>query len=148
MKIVAADLDMREYFGDNWNLFDFVIVLNGWLDAIGLSFEGVAVLRLLRLLRVFRLVKALPRLRSIVESLIKGFGSVGWIIVLMAIFNYILGCLGVLLFSELDPFHYGSVLDALFSTYQVSPKHHHGATSFSFSLSLSLAHTCIRHIIY
>jgi len=77
------------------------------------------VLRLLRLLRVFRLVKALPRLRSIVESLIQGFTSVVWIIILMSIFNYIMGCLGMLLFAELDPFYYRSVLQSLFTTYQV-----------------------------
>jgi voltage-gated sodium channel len=77
------------------------------------------VLRLLRLLRVFRLVKALPRLRSIVESLIQGFTSVVWIIILMIIFNYIMGCLGMLLFAELDPFYYRSVLQSLFTTYQV-----------------------------
>ncbi len=77
-------------------------------------------IRLLRLLKVFRLAKALPRLRAIVESLIKGFSSVVWIVLLMAIFNFIAGCLGVLLFSEIDPLHYGSLLPAIFSTYQVS----------------------------
>jgi voltage-gated sodium channel len=89
--------------------FDFVIVLNGWLDVVGLNLEGLTILRLLRLLRVFRLVKALPRLRSIVESLIQGFASVGWIIVLMTVFNYILACLGILLFQDLDKFHYGKL---------------------------------------
>jgi len=37
----------------------------------------IVIVRLLRLLRVFRLAKALPRLRSIVEALIQGFGAVG-----------------------------------------------------------------------
>jgi hypothetical protein len=42
-----------------------------------------------------------------------------WIIILMIIFNYIMGCLGMLLFADLDPFYYKSVLQALFTTYQV-----------------------------
>ena len=86
---------------------------------LGFSFDGLTILRLLRLLRVFRLVKALPRLRSIVESLIQGFTSVVWVMVLMAIFNYITSCLGVLLFQHNDPFYYGSVMQAMLSTYQV-----------------------------
>ena len=39
--------------------------------------------------------------------------------IMMMIFNYIAGCTGVLLFSETDPFHYGSVMAGIFSTYQV-----------------------------
>jgi hypothetical protein len=53
----------------------------------------VVALRLLRLLRVFRVAKTLPRLRSIVEALISGFSSVGWIYVLILVFQYIAGCL-------------------------------------------------------
>lgn len=35
------------------------------------------------------------------------------------IFNYITGCLGVFLFQDLDPFHFGSVQQALFTIYQI-----------------------------
>ena len=117
IKVLAFEFRPWEYFKDSWNRFDCIIVLNGWLEVAGLSFEGLTILRLLRLLRVFRLVKALPRLRSIVESLIQGFASVVWIMVLMGIFNYIMACLGMLLFKATDPFHYSTVLSALFTTY-------------------------------
>lgn len=109
------------YFKNSWNKFDFIIVVNGWLDFFKLAISrSVAILRLLRMLRVFRLARSLPRLRSIVESLIKGFGSVLWILVLMVIFNYIFGCLGIMLFKDNDPFYFGTVLSAVFSVYQVS----------------------------
>ena len=67
-------------------------MLNGWLEFIGISFDGLAALRLLRLLKVFRLVKALPRLRSIVESLFSGFVSVVWVVVLMVRTYYFESC--------------------------------------------------------
>ena len=117
LQVLALEWKPWTYFNDSWNRFDLLIVANGWLEGAGVSFDGLTILRLLRLLRVFRLVKTLPRLRSIVESLIQGFASVVWIMVLMAIFNYIMGCLGMLLFKDIDPFHYGTVLSALFATY-------------------------------
>ena len=78
------------------------------------------VFRLLRLLRVFRLAKALPRLRSIVDSLLEAFGSVGWMVVLMFIFNYIASCCGMIMFQAHDPFFYGSLLQSIFTTYQIT----------------------------
>jgi hypothetical protein len=117
--VIHKDKPLR-YFDNAWNKFDFVIVVNGWLDYFQLAISrSVSILRLLRMLRVFRLARSLPRLRSIVESLVKGFGSVLWILVLMIIFNYIFGCLGIMLFKDNDPFYFGSVLQALFSVYQV-----------------------------
>jgi hypothetical protein len=75
----------------------------------------VVVLRLLRLLRVFRLANALPRLRSIVVALISGFSAVGWVVFLILIFNYISGCMCMLLMKGNDPFHFGSVGKAMFT---------------------------------
>ena len=60
--------------------------------------NGLAVVRLLRLLRVLKLTKSLPKLRAIINALLEGFGSVGWIVMLIACFNYIMACLGMILF--------------------------------------------------
>ena len=67
------------YFSDNWNCFDFVIVLASWLPYMfgGLNFGAILpILRLLRLLRVMKLFKALPQLRILIEAVIEGFGSI------------------------------------------------------------------------
>ena len=98
-----------------------MIVTNGWLGLLQVfQSDFFVVFRLLRLLRVFRLAKALPRLRSIVDSLLEAFGSVGWMVLLMFIFNYIASCCGMILFQKHDPFFYGSVLQATFTTYQIT----------------------------
>jgi len=104
----------------------------------------VVILRLFRLLRVFRLAKAFPRLRSIVEALISGLTSVGWICLLILVYQYIAGCLCMLVFREnvrafclsdtystmpfdlkkkngfvsricQDPFHFGSLSRSMFT---------------------------------
>ena len=118
-KIVACRWRPLRYFGDSWNVFDFFIVFVSYLEYGGVGVGGLATLRLLRLLRVFRLMKALPRLRSIVESLVMGFGSCFWIVALMGIFNYLVACVGVIMFGESDPFHFGTVGSALFSIYRI-----------------------------
>jgi len=96
----------------SWNCLDFFVVIVGFVEMSPLAFVfeafPVVVLRLLRLLRVFRLAKALPRLRSIVEALISGFSAVGWICVLIIVFNYITACMLMLAFRENDPFHFGA----------------------------------------
>jgi hypothetical protein len=95
------------------------VVLVGYVEMSPASFIfdsfPIVVLRLLRLLRVFRLANALPRLRAIVVALISGFSSVGWVVFLMLVFNYISGCMCMLLMQENDPFHFGSVGKAMFT---------------------------------
>jgi hypothetical protein len=108
VKITAEGTKPWKYFTDkengSWNCIDFFIVIVGFLELTPASFVfknfPVVLLRLLRLLRVFRLAKTLPRLRSIVEALVSGFSSVGWICILFAVFNYIVACMCMIVFSR------------------------------------------------
>jgi voltage-gated sodium channel len=110
---------MHRYLEDPWNKLDAFIVLVGFVEMTPgrVVFEAfpVVILRLLRLLRVFRLAKALPRLRSIVEALISGFSAVGWVCVLVIVFNYIVGCMCMLVLQGNDPFHFGTVGRSVFT---------------------------------
>ena len=123
VKILACAWKPLRYFDDAWNKLDFFIVVVGFIEMSPASFIfelfPVVILRLLRLLRVFRLAKALPRLRSIVEALISGFSAVGWICVLIVIFNYITACLLMLILRKADPFHWGSLGKAMFNVLRV-----------------------------
>ena len=99
VKFLAEMPEWKRYFDDGWNCLDAFVVFTGFVEMTParIIFEAfpVVVLRLLRLLRVFRLAKALPRLRSIVEALMEGFSAVGWICVLIVVFNYIIACMYV-----------------------------------------------------
>ena len=92
------------------------------LTAFSLSWGvgGFCLLRFLAaLLCSFHTLKLLsnqrPRLRSIVEALMSGFGAVGWIMAFIVIFNYIAGCMLMLVFRRSDPYHFGSVSRAMFN---------------------------------
>ena len=97
VKFLAEMPEWKRYFDDGWNCLDAFVVFTGFVEMTParIIFEAfpVVVLRLLRLLRVFRLAKALPRLRSIVEALMQGFSAVGWICILIVVFNYIIACM-------------------------------------------------------
>jgi len=111
---------LKKYFNDNWNKFDFGVVVVGIFEFLPFSdSDGPwVVLRLLRMLRLFRLAKSFPRLRAIIEALGDGMSSALWVCLLIAILNYILACLGMILFRDNDPFHFGSLDSAFFSIWR------------------------------
>jgi voltage-gated sodium channel len=94
------------FFRDGWNVFDFVIVALSLLPAGG-SFATVA--RLARLLRVVRLVSVLPELRLIVGTMLRSFGSMISIVVLLGLVVYVYAVLGYHLFGAVDPARWGEL---------------------------------------
>ena len=43
----------------------------------------------------------------------------GWIVVLVVVFNYIMGCTCKVFLSENDPFHFGTVGRAMFTIFRL-----------------------------
>jgi voltage-gated sodium channel len=104
---VAAYLPRPErFFGDGWNVFDFVIIALSLVPAGG-SFASVA--RLARLLRVLRLVSVFPELRLMVGTLLRSLSSMLSVIVLLALVVYVYAVLGYHLFGGVDPVHWGDL---------------------------------------
>jgi len=98
------------FFTDSWNVFDFVVVALSLLPAAG-SFATVA--RLARLLRVVRLVSVLPELRLIVGTMLRSFGSMAAIVLLLALVVYVYAVLGYHLFGTVDPARWGNLGNAV-----------------------------------
>ena len=103
LKVVALGVHPLMYFKDGWNVFDFLIVAGSWVPGSG---GGIVMLRLLRLLRVLKLVKRFPQLAVIINALLNGFSSIGWIAVVLFLFFYVYAILGMLIFSQSDPWHF------------------------------------------
>jgi hypothetical protein len=127
IKMIAEGRRWWRFFTDRndgyWNTFDSFIVILGFFDlfpslSIGFPVYLLRLPRLLRLFRLARLARALPRLRSIVESLISGFSAVGWILLLIMIFNYTAGSICMYIFAANDPFHFGTLPRSMFSMLQ------------------------------
>uniref|UniRef100_A0A7S1XQD9 EF-hand domain-containing protein n=1 Tax=Phaeomonas parva TaxID=124430 RepID=A0A7S1XQD9_9STRA len=117
LKVVAEEFEPWRVFRSSWNKFDFVVIVG---CALPESMTGgfVNVLRLLRLLRVMKLVKALPQLQVIVTALIMGFQSITYIGIILFMFFYFFGIIGMLLFQENDPWHFGYLHWALLTLFR------------------------------
>ncbi len=116
LKILSHAPRPLEYFKDPWNVFDFTIVAVCFMP-FGAGY--VAVLRLARVLRVLRLLSVVPRLQLLVGALLKSIPSMFYVTVLLSILFYIYGVLGVMLFGDNDPKHYGTLGDSLLSLFRV-----------------------------
>lgn len=106
----------QRFFADGWNVFDFVIVALSLLPAGG-SFATVA--RLARLLRVLRIVSVFPELRLIVGTMLRSLGSMGSVVVLLALVVYVYAVLGFHLFGTIDPAHWGDLGLAVRTLFEV-----------------------------
>lgn len=112
MKIFVYGLG---FFKKSWNLFDFAIVSIALIPAAG----SFSVFRALRIIRTLRLLKSIPKLRLIIESLLKSIPSIGWITVLLAIVFYTFAVIGVNLFGSYYPEYFGTLGNALFTLFQI-----------------------------
>ena len=103
------------FFKSSWNVFDFLVVAISLVPAAG----SFSVFRALRIIRTLRLLRSIPKLRLIIESLVKSLPSIGWIAVLLAIVFYVFSVIGVNLFGQLYPTYFGDMNKAIFTLFQI-----------------------------
>ena len=116
MEIVLKIFVYRtDFFRSSWNLFDFFIVAISIIPAAG----SFSVFRALRIIRTLRLLKSIPKLRLIIESLLKSIPSIGWISVLLAIVYYTFAVIGVNIFGEAYPEYFGGLGASFFTLFQI-----------------------------
>ncbi|MDR2386383.1 MAG: ion transporter [Deltaproteobacteria bacterium] len=112
LKIICEKLS---FFKSAWNIFDFLIVAIALVPGSG----KLSVLRSLRILRISRLIARLPRLRIIVEAIIRSLPSIGWISFLLVIFFYVFSVLTTNLFGEQYPEWFGSIGASMYTLFQM-----------------------------
>ena len=103
------------FFKDGWNVFDFSIVAIALLPTTG----SLSILRALRIFRSLRLIKNLPRLRFLVESLLMSLPSIGWIFALLSLIFYVFSVVGVKIFGATHPEYFGTLWASMFSLFQI-----------------------------
>ena len=103
------------FFKSPWNVFDFLIVAISLMPAAG----SFSVFRALRIIRTLRLLRSIPKLRLIIESLVKSLPSIGWIAVLLGIVFYVFSVIGVSLFGADYPEYFGTISKSIFTLFQI-----------------------------
>jgi voltage-gated sodium channel len=112
MKLLCERLS---FFKSGWNVFDFLIVGISVVPGAG----KYSVLRALRILRAMRLITKLPRLRVIVESIVRSLPGIGWISVLLIIIFYIFAVLSTTLYGKGFPDWFGTLGKSMYSLFQI-----------------------------
>uniref|UniRef100_A0A914IAD7 Voltage-dependent L-type calcium channel subunit alpha n=1 Tax=Globodera rostochiensis TaxID=31243 RepID=A0A914IAD7_GLORO len=104
-KIIA--LNPKHYFGDRWNLFDFIIVLGSFLDIIygkiGGTGSNIISINFFRLFRVMRLVKLLSRgegIRTLLWTFMKSFQALPYVALLIVLLFFIYAVIGMQVFGK------------------------------------------------
>jgi voltage-gated sodium channel len=112
VKVAAHGL---RFFRGPWNLFDLAVVGIALLPATG----ALSVLRALRVLRVLRLVSVIPKMRFVVESLVRSLPGIGSIALLLLVFFYVFSVMATRLFGAGFPEWFGSLFGSMFSLFQI-----------------------------
>lgn len=117
LKILAMEKKPWRFFSDPWNVFDFLIVVVCLIPVADTHFY--AVLRILRVLRVLRMITFLPKLRLLIGTLLKSIPSMGYVTLLLFILFYVYAIIGVFIFQNSDPIHFGDLHHALITLFKV-----------------------------
>ncbi len=115
-RMAAYGRKTQLFFKCPWNVFDFLIVAVTLLPAAS---PALAVFRLFRIFRVLRLFSAIPDLQILVGALLKTLPSMGYVGILLFLVVYVYGVLGVHLFEQTDPVHFGDLGLSLLSLFQI-----------------------------
>lgn len=91
------------YFKDGFNCFDTVVNFFSVMDLLKIG-PSFVVLRGFRLLRIFKIVRSLPGLRALLETVLKSIGAIANLGVLVFMFVFIYALLG-------KSFFYSEMLD-------------------------------------
>ncbi|KAL5014501.1 hypothetical protein ScPMuIL_008771, partial [Solemya velum] len=97
----------KNYFGDAWNVFDFIIVLGSFIDIIYTevnSGPGIISINFFRLFRVMRLVKLLSRgegIRTLLWTFIKSFQALPYVALLIVMLFFIYAVIGMQVFGKI-----------------------------------------------
>jgi len=107
MVLKLTGLGMRAYVSDGYNIFDGVVTIVGLLEVTMSLVPGttspsggaMSAFRAFRLLRIFRLARSWKSLNRVVNILASSVESMSWLTVLLFLFLFIAGLLGMQFFG-------------------------------------------------
>jgi len=118
LAVFVAEIGLKLYarrsgfFREPWNVFDFVVVGIALIPASG-------PLAVLRVLRVLRLVSLVPRLRFVVEALLRAVPGISSIGLLMLLLFYVFGVMATGLYGARFPEWFGTIADSMYTLFQI-----------------------------
>ena len=122
VKIIV--LKPKGYFSNNWNRFDFIIVLLS-LPSLLMAFlpipdtSSILLLRVFRLARLFRLMRFVPNINMILSGLGRALKASVFVLIVLLLFNLFIAILGCHFYQEIAPNYFGNPLKATYTVFQL-----------------------------
>ena len=116
LRMAAYGTRPWRFFLDGWNVFDFAIVM---LCVMPFGNTSVQVFRLARVLRVLRLASSVPGLQILVAATLRSIPSMLYVLLMLVMLLYTYAVVGVFLFGDNDPVHFGTLAHALLTLFSV-----------------------------
>nr|AAO83839.1 voltage-dependent L-type calcium channel alpha-1 subunit isoform b [Lymnaea stagnalis] len=102
-----AAFRFKNYFGDAWNVFDFIIVLGSFIDIIyaevnpGKAFISINFFRLFRVMRLIKLLSRGEGIRTLLWTFIKSFQALPYVALLIVMLFFIYAVIGMQMFGRI-----------------------------------------------
>jgi len=122
IKVVAEGHKPWMYFNEAWNCLDFTIVVLALIPYM-VEIENPDMLNMImiiRLLRIQKLFNSVRKLKIIVESLLSGMHSLFFVVLILVLFFYVFAILGIIMFGDNDPIHFGNLQIAFLSLFRAA----------------------------
>jgi hypothetical protein len=121
LRVITYGLEPLVYFTEfdsvmTWNNFDFAILISLFVS-LGMPDVKMGVVRLCRLAK---LVKFSKSLNVIMQGLLQGLKSVGFLLLLLILIFYLYAIIGIVMFAETDPFHFRGLGYAFLTLFQLT----------------------------
>ena len=118
----------KEYISNNWNRFDFVIVVLS-LPSILLLFESamndfsfVFVLRIFRVIRFFKFMRFIPNIENLFAGIARAFRASIFVFVALFIYTFIISLITCKLFKDISPTastYFGDPITSFYSIFKI-----------------------------
>lgn len=119
--IFVAELTLRflaypkTFFFNPWSIFDVIVISVAFMPSTG----AFSILRAARVLRALRLVSMFPKLKRVVEGLIRAIPGIGSIVAVLVIIMYVFGVMATKLYGQTYPEWFGRLPSSIFSLFQI-----------------------------
>lgn len=112
LKLAVYRLD---FFRSGWNIFDLLIIGISLVPFMG----SLSVLRAFRILRVLRLLSLVPRLRLVIEALVRAIPGIGAIVFVLLLLYFVSAVLATRLFGAEFPDWFGTIGGSMFTLFAI-----------------------------
>lgn len=117
-------LKPKQYFANNWNRFDFLVVLVS-VPSLFIAFlpipdtSSLLLLRVFRLARLFRLMEFVPNLTMILSGLGRALKASVFVLIVLLFLDLVLAILTCHFYREVAPQYFGDPLISAYTVFQL-----------------------------